>query len=205
MNDRCVRVVALLARRPGWLVLRDALLPNPTLELAAVFTHGRHPKSKGGTPRDDIQLFRTTCNSAGVRLFITDYPEAKDISAQLPADRLDLMISLSWRYQVPQHVLARFRIGGVNLHRGALPDYAGALPVQRAIEEGAVRVAITAHEMLPEIDAGREIARVWLPIAPLPPHQTAEEYAEVVKGRLEPLYAPLCSLSLQAKLAENGL
>jgi len=85
------------------------------------------------------------------------------------------------------------------------PEFAGALPVQRAIEAGVKAVAITAHEMVTEIDAGREIARVWHPLAPLPPGREAVEYAEVVKTDLEPLYAPLCCLALQAKLATRRI
>jgi methionyl-tRNA formyltransferase len=203
MNKRRLRIVALLARKPGLLVLRDALLGNCDLDLAAVFTHGRLPKSEGGASRKDIECFRILCEPARVPLIIIDYPQAGDISALLPQGPLDLMVSLSWRCQVPQHVLKRFRLGCVNIHRGELPDYAGALPVQRAIEAGAVTVAITVHEMVPEIDAGREIARVWLPIAPLPPNWRAADYAEVVKAELGPLYAPLCRLALRAKMAED--
>ena len=199
-----LRVVALLARRPGLLVLENALLSDPAIEIAAVFTHGRLPKAEGGMERSDLGDFTHCCRRATIPLIAVDGADAKDIGARLPAGPLDLLIALSWRYQVPGAVLDRFAGGCINLHRGALPRYAGALPVQRAIEAGEDSVAITAHEMVPEIDAGAEIARVCLPIAPLPARQDAAAYAEVVKLRLEPLYAPLCRLAIAARRASLG-
>ncbi|MGH7126586.1 MAG: formyltransferase family protein, partial [Stellaceae bacterium] len=100
-------------------------------------------------------------------------------------------------------VLDRFAIGAVNLHRGALPAYAGAEPVRRAIEAGETRVAITAHHMSPEIDQGAEIARVWLDIPPKSPSASTSEYAEHVKSALVPLYAPLARLAVASVLARR--
>ncbi|PWR25128.1 formyltransferase family protein [Zavarzinia aquatilis] len=198
-----LKVVALLARRPGLLVLENALLADPEIEITALFTHGRLPRAEGGATRGDLAEFARSCTRGGVALNAVDGAEARDISPLLPAGPLDLLVALSWRYQVPASVLGRFSLGCINLHRGALPRYAGALPVQRAIEAGEDSVAITAHEMVPEIDAGAEIARVCLPIAPLPTGQTAADYAEAVKARLEPLYAPLCRLAIAARRAER--
>lgn len=199
-----LRVVALLARRPGLLVLENALLADDAIEIAAVFTHGRLPKAEGGSERSDLADFTRLCAPAGVPLTAVDGAEARDIGPLLPAGPLDLLVALSWRYQVPARVLDRFGRGCINLHRGALPRHVGALPVQRAIEAGDDAVAITAHEMVPEIDAGAEIARVWLPIGPLPAGLDAAAGAEVVKTRLEPLYAPLCRLAIAARRASIG-
>lgn len=198
MQDRCFRTVALVARPPGLAILRDVLLNDRRLEVVAVFTHGSLPKAEGGGTRDDLTAFRELCSQAGVPLIVADSKEAAAIGDRMPAGELDLLLSLSWRNIVRPDVLQRFRLGTLNIHRGALPDFAGAAPVQRAIESAAPAVAITAHEMVETVDAGREIARVWLPIDPLGRGQSAGGYAEVVKDRLLPLYAPLCRLAIDA-------
>lgn len=186
-----MRTVALLGRQPGFLVLRDALLGNPLVSLAAVYTHGRRPRAEGGGERPERARFADACAAAGVPLHVLDLPEARNLADFLPTEPFDLLLSLSWRCVLTRNVLDRPRLAAVNLHRGALPDYAGAEPVRRAIEKGERRVAITAHRMVEEVDAGEVLDVAWHDIDPLPPGMTAAQYAEVVKERLFPLYAPL--------------
>ncbi len=191
-----MRVVALLARRPGLLVLHDALLADPGLEVAAVFTHGMLPRAAGGGARDEVAEFAALCRRRAVPLHVLDFPQARDIGPRLPGGPLDLLVSLSWRALVPQAVLDRFARGTVNLHRGALPAYGGAEPVRRAIEAGERRAAITAHAMTAEIDAGAILAETWYDLPPCPPADATAAHAERVKTMIEPLYAPLCRLVL---------
>jgi len=200
-----LRTAALLARAPGIALLRDALLNHPQLDLCAVVTHGQLPKAEGGGERSELAQFRRLCESGGVPLMVADGPKAKDLGSVLPTGEIDLLISLSWRYILPQSVLDRFRHGCLNLHRGALPTYAGAKPVQRAIEAGETRVAITCHEMVEEVDAGRIYAEVWADISPMKAGDTAEAYAEVVKTAITPLYAPLAMTAIAAKMASLDL
>lgn len=191
-----MRVVALLARRPGLLVLHDALLADSSLDIAAVFTHGTLPRAAGGGLRDEVAEFTALCRRRAIPLHVIDFPAARDIGPRLPAGRLDLMVSLSWRCLVPQAVLDRFALGAVNLHRGALPAYAGAEPVRRAIEADERRAAITAHAMTAEIDGGAILAEAWYDLPPCPEGVSAAAHAERIKTGIEPLYAPLCRLAL---------
>ncbi len=199
-----VRTVALVARKPGLAVLREALLTDPALELVAVATHGRLPKAEGGGPRREVEAYRSALQGSGVPLLVVDPPQSRDLGRLLP-ERADLLVSVSWRSLVLADVLDRFALGAVNLHRGALPAYAGAEPVRRAIEAGEARVAITAHHMTPEIDQGAEIARVWLEIPPKRPSASAAQYAEHVKSALVPLYAPLARLAIGSVLAGRAI
>jgi len=199
-----LRTVALVARDPGLVLLRDALIGHPNLDLCAVVTHGQRPKDEGGGQRAEVALYEAACKAAGVPLIVADGAKAKALETLLPAGPLDLLVSLSWRYILPAAVLTRFKGGCLNLHRGALPAYAGAKPVQRAIEAGERRVAICCHEMVEEVDAGEIYAQVWMDIAPLKAGQTAAVYAEDVKLALTPLYAPLGKAAIAAKLATLG-
>lgn len=195
-----LRTVALLAREPGLLVLKDALLGNPLIDLCALYTHGRLPKQSGGGLRPDLAEYQAVCAHHGIPLKTIDFSEKERLTELVPLHRADLLVVLSWRMIVSPIVLSSVG-AAINIHRGALPDYAGGLPVQRAIEAGERRVAITAHHMAEEIDAGPAIATVWMDVDPLPVGGDAAAYAEIVKARLLPLYAPLVRLAITAAKA----
>ncbi|MBF0620831.1 MAG: hypothetical protein HQL54_02775 [Magnetococcales bacterium] len=193
-----LRTIALLGREPGFLVLKDTLIDNPNIDLKGVFSHARLPKSEGNGPRGDFSQFQTLCDSKDIPLFPLDFPEAKTLENHLPRAEFDLLVVLSWRFLVSNEALNRFRLGGLNLHRGALPQYKGAEPVKRALENGDKQVAITAHRMTEIIDDGLPLAMVWLDVAPTPNNTTTTQYAERIKKQLYPLYAPLARTAIEA-------
>lgn len=169
------------------------------IEPVAVFTHGHLTRAEGGGPRPEIPSYLEFCEQAGIQLHVLDLPLARTPEKLLPDGHLDLMMVLSWKFIIPDTCLKRFSLGGINLHRGALPDYAGLEPVRRAIEAGERRIAITAHGMAKELDGGPEIARVWLELG-LEGTPSIEE----TKSRLLPLYAPLASLAISTLVGEAG-
>ena len=192
-----LRTGALLGRDTGLAVLQDALLDNNRIALLGVMTHGKLPKAEGGGPRPEMATYKAICSDRGIPLHILDFPEALKVEDYLP-DKLDLMVVLAWRFIIRPAALEKLGIGGINLHRGELPKYAGAEPVRRAIEAGEVRTAITAHRLAEGIDTGAEIARVWLDIPSALPHMSSADQAERVKTRLLSLYAPLARLAIEA-------
>jgi methionyl-tRNA formyltransferase len=198
---RRYRTVAMLARKPGLLLLRDELAVNPMIELSAVLTHGRLPKGEGGGRRPELDGFTALCGELGVALHVLDFPAARNPGPHLPDGGFDLLVALSWRARVPEKVLARFRAGAINIHRGALPAYAGAEPVRRALAAGETRIAVTAHRMTGDLDEGPAIAVAWADAGPGDGDAEAPCRVETVKSRLEPLYAPLGRLAIAAVTA----
>ena len=177
--------IAFLARWPGVLVLEE-LLRNPKIELSGVYTHGKLPKAEGGEERPELSFFKDLCYER-VPLYVIDGP------ALTPPPQADLIICLSWRFILP---VGHAKIAAINIHRGDLPKYAGARPVERALMAGENRVAITAHHMTEEIDAGDKIAAVYSGIPEARYNWTVQEHAEAVKEHLYPLYVPLVRLAL---------
>ncbi|MBM3565537.1 MAG: hypothetical protein FJX42_05435 [Alphaproteobacteria bacterium] len=188
---RRLRTIALLGRIPGLHVLRDALIGNPRIQLIAVYTHGHRPKAEGGGERPELADFRRVCARENVPLRVLDFPEARTVERHFPEEPFDLLLSLSWRHILTPAALVRPRVAAINFHRGDLPTYAGAEPVRRAIEAGEKRIAITAHRMIEDVDAGEVLDTVWMDIEPMPNGMTSAAYAEDVKKCLIPLYAPL--------------
>ncbi|WNK01379.1 formyltransferase family protein [Thalassospiraceae bacterium LMO-JJ14] len=192
-SHRRLRTIGFLGRDTGLSVLENVLLADPRIEPIAVFTHGHLTRAEGGGPRPEVPYYRQLCEHAGIPLHILDLPQARTPEDFLPDGALDLMMVLSWKFLIPDTCLSRFCFGGINLHRGALPDYAGLEPVRRAIEAGEKRIAITAHGMTGDLDGGPELARVWLDLEP-----RDAPSVDVIKDRLLPLYAPLAGLAVSA-------
>jgi methionyl-tRNA formyltransferase len=198
-----LRTAALLGREAGFGVLRDGLLRNPEVQLVAVAAHSRLPRSEDPRcgPRPEYPGISRLCEEHGIPLVAVDAPdEAHDLEFFAPFEPLDLVCAVSWRYMLSPRGLGRPALGCINLHRGRLPEYAGAEPVRRMIEDGLPEAEITAHLMVEEVDAGPVLAAVRLPIR-RDPGRTAAQEAERTKLRLLPLYAPLLDLAIGALLA----
>lgn len=191
------QTIALLGREPGILVLENALLNNPLINLAAVYTHGLLPKKEGGLPRPELSHYINICQSAKIPLHILDLPEAKQLELYLPNEAFDLLIVLSWRCILPKQILEKPKVASINLHRGDLPKYKGAEPVLRAINAGETSISITAHHITEELDAGPIIATATMDILPCPNNMSTPDYAEKIKRDLYPLYAPLARSSIK--------
>jgi len=201
--DKPFRTIALLGREPGLLVLREALLDNPLIALTAVYTHGALPKGEGAGVRPELGRYVRECEAAQVPLYILDLLEARRLESHLPRDPLDLLVVLSWRCILSKAVLEVPAFGAINVHRGALPRYKGARPVQRAVEAGDSSVAITAHRMVEAVDDGPVVATIRMDVGDLPANVTAFDYAEQIKVALHPLYAPLVRLAISSLAASR--
>jgi len=200
------RTVALLGREAGLRTLRDGILRNPRLQLLGVASHRRLPRSQSPSRevRPEWSSFAETCTQAEVPLVAID--RAAEGRAPAILDELgpvDLLVSVSWRYVLGAAALRSLRVGGVNLHRGALPAYAGSDPVRRMLEDGRPDAEITAHLMVEEVDAGPVLATVRHPMDTRP-GVSLEERVERTKAELVPLYPALLDLAVAALLARTS-
>ncbi|MEC9282168.1 MAG: formyltransferase family protein, partial [Bdellovibrionota bacterium] len=111
----------------------------------------------------------------------------------------DVLLSVSWRYLIPMEALGQFPLGGVNLHRGLLPNYPGAEPILQALKNGDEKIFITAHKMIKEIDRGEILKLYEHPINHLN-SLSLDAKIKTIKKELGPHFGDLCIevLSLQA-------
>jgi methionyl-tRNA formyltransferase len=194
-----LRAVALLARPAGLIVLERSLLRNPDIELAAVATHRLRPASEDSSrgERAEHRAFETLCRTHEIPLIaIDDALAARSLEPLQPFEPFDLLCSVSWRYILTTSALERPKVAGINLHRGKLPEYAGAEPVRRMIEAGERDAIITAHVMVEEVDAGEILGTASVSIPALE-GRTSAELAEVVKNELLVHYPPLMDAAIR--------
>lgn len=78
--------------------------------------------------------------------------------------KADLQIVVAFR-MLPEVVWDMPRLGTFNLHASLLPQYRGAAPINWAVINGDTETGITTFFLQHEIDAGRVIQQVRIPIA----------------------------------------
>ncbi len=82
---------------------------------------------------------------------------------ELKSLRADLQIVVAFR-MLPEAVWAMPRLGTFNLHAALLPQYRGAAPINWAIINGDKQTGITTFFLDHDIDTGKVIQRVPVPI-----------------------------------------
>ena len=194
------KIVGLLAREHGLFALK-ALVDSDSFEIDLVFTHRYEPKSKGGQERSEFKQYLDYCSANGIELVeVNSKKEAKDIINKLnPLDNLDILLSVSWRYLVGVDILALFPFGGINLHRGLLPNYPGAEPILQALKNGDDKVYITAHKMIEEIDQGELIKTYEHSINHLD-FEKIDDKVECIKKELGPQFGVLSLEALALRM-----
>lgn len=103
----------------------------------------------------------------------------------------ELIVTAAYGQILSAGVLAIPPRGGINLHGSVLPEYRGAAPVARAIQDGRDETGVTVIRMSPRIDAGGMIAVARTPIGP-------DETAGELESRLADLGAPLVAEAIAA-------
>jgi len=80
----------------------------------------------------------------------------------------ELLLSVFFNQLVPGRLIRDLaRAGGsFNVHPSPLPAYRGVSPAFWALSDGASTSGVTIHELKPEIDRGRPVARREFPISP---------------------------------------
>ncbi len=94
--------------------------------------------------------------------------------------KADYFLLLSWKYVIPEELIAVPRLGVINLHYSLLPKYRGLYPVNWAIINGEAETGISYHWVNSEIDAGPVACQARLRIR-------AEDTARTLQLRLDDL------------------
>jgi len=164
-------VVGFLSRAHGFSVL-SSLIDSKNYRILRIYTHSLNPKSQDPTrsKRNDFDLFVKKCQKNNIDLISIDSKEQK--INDFPD--CDYIIEVSWRYLIPVQITRKARIGAFGIHRGKLPDYAGAEPIKQAINGGEKEIVISSHYLDPVIDAGGVICVRSHPINYNPNHSLEE-------------------------------
>ncbi len=99
----------------------------------------------------------------GLRILQPEKLKDPDFLDELKSLEADLQIVVAFR-MLPEAVWAMPRLGTFNLHAALLPQYRGAAPINWAIINGDKQTGITTFFLDHDIDTGKVIQRVAVPI-----------------------------------------
>ncbi len=99
----------------------------------------------------------------GLRVLQPEKLKAEDFVEELRLLNADLQIVVAFR-MLPEVVWNMPRLGTFNLHASLLPQYRGAAPINWAVINGDTETGITTFFLKHEIDMGRVIQQVRIPI-----------------------------------------
>lgn len=197
-GSKSYKVICFLARKHGLNAL-EALISSKVYRIECVFTHALNPKSEDPmrSARCDFEHFVKLAKDNNIPLFTVDSVEdGKQIDTVFDSiNDLDFIVSVSWRRLILKKHLDVARFGGVNLHRGKLPDYSGAEPIKQAINNGEKSICITSHVMTELIDSGEIIALANYSFE-YNKNETIETNISHIKENITELFGPLLIDSL---------
>jgi len=119
---------------------------------------GRHQTTLAASP------VKQYAAAQGIRVLQPAKLKDPAFTEELRALRADLQIVVAFR-MLPETVWAMPRLGTFNLHAALLPQYRGAAPINWAVINGDTETGVTTFFLDREIDTGRVIRRVPVPIA----------------------------------------
>ena len=180
-------VVGFLARPHGYNAL-SALVESQNYKIIKLYTHKLNPKSQDlqRSIRADYELFVKKCADNSIPLIpidskdheITDFPEC------------DYIIEVSWRYIIPQNIINKARRDAFGIHRGKLPEFAGAEPIKQALLKNEKIIVLSAHYLEKTIDTGQVITSIEFPVD-YNDEKNLETNIQSIRDQITPLFSKL--------------
>ncbi len=179
------------------------LLAAPDIEVVAVVTQPDRPRGRSGAavPTPVGQLAR----EAGIET-LTPERIRRDTTERLAALRPDVGVLAASGHILPEHLLAAFPHGVLNVHASLLPRHRGASPVAAAILAGDAEAGASIMLVVKELDAGPVLGTVATPIGPFDTAGTlTERIAELGALRMLELLPRWVAGEVQAQPQDESL
>ena len=180
-------IVGFLSRPHGYDAL-SAIAKSQNYKIIKLYTHKLNPKSQDPqrSIRTDYELFVKKCADNSIPLIsidtvsdeITDFPDC------------DYILEISWRYKIPNNIINRARIASFGIHRGKLPDFAGAEPIKQALLNGEKKIVLSAHYLEKDIDAGNIISTIEFPVN-YNGDKNLDVNIQTIRDKITPLFSKL--------------
>lgn len=121
-------------------------------QLCAVYTQPDRPAGRGR--KLSHSPIKTVALAANIPLLQpTTLTSDQDLTL-LSSFAADLMVVVAYGIILPQAILAKPKLGCINIHGSLLPRWRGAAPIQRALMAGDTTTGITIIQITAKLDAG---------------------------------------------------
>ena len=132
-------------------------------DVVAVVTQSQKPTGRHRTLADSPVA--ATAKQLDIPVLRPQKIRTEEFSSQIKQLAPDILVVAAYGKILPITVLEIPRLGAVNLHGSLLPRYRGASPIQSAILHGETATGVTLMCMDEQLDHGKIIARVTVPVA----------------------------------------
>jgi len=186
-------IVGFLSRPHGLNVLKT-LIENSEYKILKIYTHSLNPKSQDPkrSERKEFKEIFELCKENNIELAIIN--EKTEVITDIP--KCDFIVEVSWRYLIPQIILKNASILAFGIHRGKLPEYAGAEPIKQALEKNEKEIILSAHHLEDIIDAGSTIETISFKIES-DFEKNLEFRIQKIRDEITPLFSKLALLTLK--------
>lgn len=106
------------------------------------------------------------CENRGIPLIKTHSVRSEDFLTQFDKLDYDLVVSAHFQRILPARIFGRATMGALNLHPSLLPKYRGMAPQHWPIIFGETETGVTVHRIDEEVDTGRIMRQVRIPLDP---------------------------------------
>ena len=135
--------------------------------------------------RTDYNDFVNICNKNNIEIESVD---SKSTSIDCP--KCNFIIEVSWRYLITKDITKKASITAFGIHRGKLPDYAGAEPIKQALQNKEEEIILSVHLLDQKIDAGKVITKLSHP-ANYDSSISFEENIQRLRNEITPLFSKI--------------
>ncbi len=134
------------------------LIFSKSYELIKVYTHSQKPFSEdpNHSMREEFSSFEQICKKNNISL--VEINSKNDTLKNFP--QCDFIIEVSWRFLISKEVIKKAKITAIGIHRGKLPQFAGAEPLKQALINHEKIIIVTAHYLDEVIDNGKSITSI---------------------------------------------
>lgn len=147
---------------PEFAVRSLEVLLEGGIEVAAVVTVPDKPSGRGQQVSESA--VKKFANEKGLRILQPEKLKDEQFLQTLKSIDADLFVVVAFR-MLPEQVWAMPKLGTINLHGSLLPQYRGAAPINWAVINGDKKTGATTFFIEREIDTGKIIDRVTIPIS----------------------------------------
>ena len=180
-------IVGFLSRPHGYDAL-SAIVKSQNYKIIKLYTHKLNPRSQDPqrSIRADYESFVKKCADNSIPLASID--SINDEIIDFPD--CDYILEISWRYMIPKNVINKARIASFGIHRGKLPDFAGAEPIKQAILNGEKKIVLSAHYLEKDIDVGDVISVIEFPVN-YNDEKDLDVNIQTIRDEITPLFSKL--------------
>lgn len=130
----------------------DALANWEGCDVAGVYTQPDRPCGRGRKCRPSAVKIKAL--ELGLPVYQPEHFRTPESLAELASLRPDVLVVAAYGLILPQAVLDVPRLMPINVHASLLPQYRGAAPIQRAIQNGDEITGTTIMRMEAGLDSG---------------------------------------------------